>query len=510
MIKRTILTACFVLFMGDGAFAQSQQIYDKFADQIISDLSASSRTRAPQSQSDQAVLYFKKTYASIYGKKQRIAIWPFQKNKIPIAKDIADGFNDHLLAALLRRAGGRFEFVARDTLKAIIDDLAQTGGLDAGDDPIAALMERARDIDVLVTGRMRLTEQGLSLGYKAVRVDGTIISQTDRQALPLQTFERTQPDDLLTLDQAVKAAAKSMADQLSAIEEIRAGGVRYQLSGLQPPFGRYLQERMLAGLQNNLANPLTGRVIRLTESRLSRKITGARVEAKEMSDKRFTANRASYLFSGSYWLLDNAIDLRFVLRNSKGKSVAWTGRVRPDSVGGLALRPKGDFGLERENDGLGPFDFQLTSVRGKDPIYRIGDNLNLLVRVGEPAWVYCFYHQADGKIIQIFPNPHFWQRLKEPRLAAAKVHTIPGNKMFPFDLTLSRPTGRELVKCFAATRDVTQELPERFRGLSLSPISKKQALGLSQIFRQLPFVAVNEASLVITVLEKGASAISTP
>ena len=480
----------------------SGQIYQTLADQIISGLSAAGRLRPAKSRTEQAVHYFKQTYAYIYGDKQRVAIWPFQKDNIPIPKQVADGFNDKLLAALLSRTGGRYEFVARDALKAIIADLEQTGGLDQDGDPIAALMKRARDIDILVAGRVRLTDKGLTLGYKAVRVDGTILAQTDRLAIALSDNNRSQPDNLLTLDQAVKAAARRLTELAPELEEIRLGGVRYQSSGLHPPFGRYLQDRMAAALQNAFAVPLSGRVIKIRDSSLMRDIRGVKVTAKDLSESRFSNNRASYLFTGSYWLMKNAIELRFSLQNPLGERVSWTGRIRPESTDGLALKPKGNFNAERENDGLGPFEFQLTSASGKDPVYRVGENLDLLLRVGTEAWVYCFYHQADGKIIQILPNPHFWKRFNAPRFDAAKVHTIPGKTFFPFDLTITLPTGRELVKCYAAARDVTKDLPDRFRGLSLSPMSSKDASVLSSTFRQLPYAAVNEASLVITVLEK--------
>ena len=56
-------------------------------------------------------------------KKIRIALLPFQKNEIPLGKEIADQFNQTLLHGLMARGGKRYVFLAREDLKFIIDDL---------------------------------------------------------------------------------------------------------------------------------------------------------------------------------------------------------------------------------------------------------------------------------------------------------------------------------------------------------------------------------------------------
>ena len=61
-------------------------------------------------------------------------------------------------------------------------------------------------------------------------------------------------------------------------------------------------------------------------------------------------------------------------------------------------------------------------------------------------------------------------------------------------------TGLELVKCFATSRDVTEELPADLQGREWRPLDPR-FLGeeLSDSFRNLPDTAVTEASLAITV-----------
>ncbi len=180
--------------------------------------------------------------------------------------------------------------------------------------------------------------------------------------------------------------------------------------------------------------------------------------------------------------------------------MTWSGRLSPEAAAGLAVKPRNDFEDVRDNDGLGPFRFHLTSERGRDPVYRLQERLNLILRTEEEAWVYCFYRQADGKVIQIFPNPFYWTRHTEPRLAARVAHTMPSPDLFPFDLRIRPPVGLELLKCFAVSRDVTAELPAELRGWSLTPLPDKLAGRLAEVFRSLPHTAIAEASLALTVV----------
>ena len=122
------------------------------------------------------------------------------------------------------------------------------------------------------------------------------------------------------------------------------------------------------------------------------------------------------------------------------------------------------------------------------------------MRTDRDAWIYCYYSQVDGKILPILPNPFFWEQASEPHFAGGVVHRVPGQTTYPFDLVLSEPTGIELVKCFAVSRDVTPELPEALRGRTWEPIAADLAARIPRIFRDLPKAVISEASLVVTVM----------
>ena len=42
-------------------------------------------------------------------------------------------------------------------------------------------------------------------------------------------------------------------------------------------------------------------------------------------------------------------------------------------------------------DSQGPIGLSLASARGKNPVHRLGDKLNVLVQLDRDAWLYCFY-----------------------------------------------------------------------------------------------------------------------
>mgnify|MGYP001410277513 CR=1 FL=1 len=222
-------------------------------------------------------------------------------------------------------------------------------------------------------------------------------------------------------------------------------------------------------------------------------------------DKKPGDGQLSYLLQGSYWDLSGSVELRVSLKNQDNEVVSSEGWIRPDTIK-QRLRPKGDFGSIRDNDGLGPFRFHLTSDRGKDPVYHIGENLKLKILLGHDAWVYCFDYSPDGKVYQLFPNPLFWDKYKEPRLGGGVPIMIPdenNEQLFPFKLEVAGPPGNELIKCFAASRDVTSELPKELRGLSDDALPQNMVENLPSRFQQLPDVAISEQSFIMTIPELG-------
>jgi hypothetical protein len=422
------------------------------------------------------------------GRTLRLALLPFWNSEIPIDKDIADTITDALEQELLRQ--GRHEIIAHDAIDAIIDDMEKIGGLvgTGNRNLVPELLKRAQGIDIFVKGRVRLVLEELELSFQAVDLNGKLVAASRRQSMPLKACQENAACVVWTLDQAIDNSTRYFVAQAPDLRNLYLGGVRYQDSGAQPPFGRYLQQRVVDSLR--LRYDELGADLNIWE-------VGAAAQISETIPVR-----TAMLLKGTYWNFADTIELRLALDDTQGGFLVWRGRVRREGFDEVSLMPPRNLGNLRENDGLGPIEFRLSSDRGTDPAYRIGDKINLVIRTDRDAWIYCFYSQADGKILQILPNPAMWKQASEPRLDGGVVHRVPGDSTYPFDLVLSEPPGLELIKCFAFSRDVTLELPVVLQGRAWAPIEPAVVGQMSKIFQDLPKTAVSEASLVVTVMPR--------
>lgn len=438
--------------------------------------------------------------AALAGPRYRIAVWPFRADDTPIPKPGADAIQAGVVAALSRRNAGLHELVAREAILTIIADLEETGELDdATENPIPALLDRVREVDILVRGHMRRAGAGIDLWYEAWTMDGTLAAATQVRRLTLEPGEAQAAR--WTLEQAVAQAARYFADRVPGMTELRLGGVRFEASGIQPPFGPYLEDSVRIALKDAFSDVLTDRTLIVHGPELGEEclgpIRGMPVAAGALDAERCGGGEGAFLLTGTYWIWAAAVEIRLTLEDSAGRSESWKGFARLDSLPpGVALRPEGDLG-PLQWDKPGPIAFKLRSARGDDPSYGIGETLDLLLRVDRDAWVHCFYRQADRVVVPIFPNSHH----RETRLEGGVLYTIPGD-LLPFALRFTAPAGVELVKCFAATRDISAEVATTLGGASLEPLPPDADATIATLFRSIPGAGLSEASLVITVRDE--------
>ncbi len=438
--------------------------------------------------------------SSIVKPRYRIAVWSFGEDDIPIPKSSADAIQAGVMAALSRRNAGLHEFVAREAILTIIADMEETGELDdAAENPIPALLDRIRDVDILVRGHMRRAGTAIDLWYEAWTMDGTLAAATQVHRLTLDPGEAAAAR--WTLDQAVAQAAAYFADRAPDMTELRLGGVRFEGSGIQPPFGFYLEDSVSIALQDAFSDILTDRTLIVRGPELGEDcldpLRGRPVAAGALDAESCGGGDGVFLLTGTYWSWAEAVEVRLTLEDTAGRAESWKGFARRDSLPpGVALRPEGDLGPLQWNK-PGPIGFKLRSARGNDPSYAIGETLDLLLSIDRDGWVHCFYRQADRVVVPIFPNDHH----REARLEGGVLHTIPGD-LLPFALRFTAPAGVELVKCFAATRDISAELPAYLRGEGLEPLPPDSDATIASIFRAIPGAGLSEASLVITVTDE--------
>jgi hypothetical protein len=473
--------------------------FQELAQELIAGIDQSRvEIRADKTSAEQS--YLQKAYGYMRPKRTRIAVAPFEQDDIKIAKTVADDFNASLFAALIKK-GGRYDLMAREALKALIDDMQQTGAWEAADgNPINALLQNVGTIDVLIRGKIRVSGKTAVLTYTAISMDGRVVAQTQPQRFALSPEDAKITRPTVSLDSAITAAARHLAGGAPELEELLHGGVRFEDTGTQPPFGSYLQGRVSGAIRDAFASIVTNRAIKVGRLQAHRGLkSGGAVSGKDLLDRNLSGKASAHILSGSYWQLSNSIELRLSLKGPEGSNAEWVGWISSLDTAGRRVRPMGNFGSLRDYDGVGPFAFILTSEQGNNAAYSFGDKMKFLIRLDRTAWVYCFYRDAVGSTTQIFPNPHFWQNHKQPRFEGGVLHTMPDDQRFNFDFVVSPPTGQELVKCFAVSRDVTSDLPPALRGNTLKSMPRDLGMRLSPTFRELPDAAVSEASFVVTV-----------
>jgi len=119
-----------------------------------------------------------------------------------------------------------------------------------------------------------------------------------------------------------------------------------------------------------------------------------------------------------------------------------------------------------------PLDLYLSSDRGLYPTYHAGEPVRLVLQTNRDAHLYC-YLRRRAALIPIFPSP-------ESDGSLVKSHTpltFPSDRM-PLPLSASEPGSDSEVRCFAADRDLTADLPsgiQAFKPLSQGAVEKLEA-----------------------------------
>lgn len=142
-----------------------------------------------------------------------------------------------------------------------------------------------------------------------------------------------------------------------------------------------------------------------------------------------------------------------------------------------------------------PNRLQLSSARGSEPIYRIGETLKLLIELDRDAWVYCFSRQGDGGLVMLFPNLYH----KLAWLDGGRKHEIAGVE-YSFELKVIEPAGEETVFCLATDRNIDSELASEFQHLENASLPAGASRRMLDLIRDIPGTGLAEATLNITVI----------
>ena len=114
----------------------------------------------------------------------------------------------------------------------------------------------------------------------------------------LHESEITRKSGLLTLDQAVNEAVKKLKENARDLQELRLGGIRYQDTGLQTEFARFLQDKLKSALANLYSEGLSGGRVKVVEPEFKLTTGGKSLQDKDLRDEMQTGSNFSYLLKG--------------------------------------------------------------------------------------------------------------------------------------------------------------------------------------------------------------------
>ena len=424
---------------------------------------------------------------------RKIAVWPFWKEELRVSKDFAKAVSESVLAELVRGTIPYNRFIARDELTKLIQDIDDFNSLQNSSDKINQLMKNA-GADAIITAQIRpINSKNLGISYKAVEVStGIILAQTRFHAV-VYDFDVGKT---LTIDEAIRASSGYFSKAFNHIETIRLQGMHYQDTGVQTEFGRWFGKSFigdLARIGGEKGSSISIAEAAIKESTIQQR--GLRLSARTENSIMAEKPSGDYVVVGEYWNLGKTIDIQISMSGGDGTKKTWHGKVRQDSIlKELSLKPRKDFTAARKEDGVGPIALHLSSARGRNPIYRVGQKMELFIELSKDSYLYCFYRQANGKIMKIFPNRYH----KSALIAAMSLKRIPDASM-KFVWVIKASLGTELVKCYAFDRDVSKKLPAVIRKIDFESLPYRSLNGITRDLRKIQGAAIAENSMVVNV-----------
>lgn len=434
-----------------------------------------------------------------------VGIWPFKDKALPISQLAAERIYGELVGSLLATAPDCVDVMDGNGIGVVLEHLHRTGALaKAGGNPVAALEAANQSVDIVVLARIFAQNGAVMISLKGVeRRSGRTVAQSPAHRLADNLTRSALADTAIGLDAAIEAAVGVFALQARDMTRLVPAGLYYQDSGAQPPFARYVMERITARLVSRWRNLLTDRALRVIEPEFDLAADlGRRLSSRDLDPLAKIASRDGsdglYQMRGVYWPIGDAIDVTLTLKTPTGKTVSWHGRIRQADIGGLEIAPRNTDAAAPSDGG---FAVLMTTKRGSNPVFRDGEELQLFIRTERTAWFHCFFIDSKGGVTQVLPNKYQKDAADGHRLEAHVLHAFPDPKRDPFAFRVdTNTTGEEMLKCIATTRNVDKDLPDILRARELSPLPGGIAAEIDTIFNQVPNTALATAAVTITTV----------
>lgn len=149
----------------------------------------------------------------------------------------------------------------------------------------------------------------------------------------------------------------------------------------------------------------------------------------------------------------------------------------------LARKPDTEKGANRFTPAAAPVarpvELLVSTERGTQPRYRVGEALRFSLRSSRDAFAYCYYRDGAGTIARIFPN-----RFQPNALVAANATIeVPGPGA-GFEIVFDRPMAQEEVLCVASDVELGLQLPPALKTQDLAPLPVKSLDEIVEAFRE--------------------------
>lgn len=450
----------------------------------------------------------------------RVGIWPFDQAEIPIDLNHARLLYRQVLSELLETLPSCVELVDVDGLRVSSEILRTFDNDGNGTLSVSALASQMTDSRYFVSGVLQAQGTDLIALFRLTDHEtGAVIASPPAVSIPLEQAGGACGSDLLSLDVALSRMADDFEQRAPGMRHMIIEGGFYANTNGRTEFSQYLETLLTGRIAEAYENMITGRALSV-ENRYSQdnldllRLRGLSVSATEMEETAQLVEAqpedrdpaSVYRLSFRYWPCEDALRLSATLTSLTGATVSWIGNLRRTDVPEqVSIEPP----TPTETRDWGPdgaFTFQMTSQRGTSPSYRPGEAMQTVFRLSRDAWLYCFYTDSEGQMIQILPNRFQVGRDAANFYEGGRVHLFPDPERLPepdpFELTINAETyGIEVFRCIATSRDITADLPEALRGRSFDPIPARYASRLREVFEALEGASISTASITLTVIE---------
>jgi len=438
-------------------------------------------------------------------KPRQVALWPFKDSNIPIQASLVDGWNENLLDALIRRSPPYLRFISKADLAKVISNEKSFEFGQTDNTAINRILKNAK-VEILIIGKVAPADGGVLISYKAVDNDGGILGTSCRH------FVRVKNDGghaaSLNLDRAVEVATGELANVGNDLLVIRLGSILEATGKVQTEFGRLFLRKVSDALSKKLSNEATGSFIAIDDAELRKpdvKSIGKETTSREktkfrgldvvVKEKLAGTAKGAYLLEGEYWDYESYIEVRLSLLKADKSGPIWNGRISRKSVPpGIFKKPEeGPWGKDN-GYGSGPLGLELNSTKGRNPVYKIGQKMILMVRSSQDVFLNCFYRDAKGTTFKFFPNKHY----PNSKIPGKVLLEVPNERM-PFEFKMVPPVGNEHIICFATDKSIAHRLPPMIGERDLEPIPERLSNRLEEIFNKIPAVKISQSTMNITV-----------